>query len=907
MAIQPVQMNIDTTKSQQPVRQKKVVKPYLEAEGAVSTETLVKPLPPKGHLIKNDLKTGVKYFFNDIAYDAKSIKNGFNGTANDHQLGRLNDIGLKLGGLGIATYLASITTNPKARIMEYVGLGAFLTSMDLYPKLAIYAPAKMKSGYNVGKEYIDDQGRKKSVLQDSNYVPFDMFLAETPDEDLMAIADDMGIPKDAKNRKELAKEQVRKNAIQNQTLWMMTAGFATPILTALICFGLENYVVGPALESQRNSKYNKMISDLLKRTNDMSIEISSDYSNDLSKKVSKFLETYKGKEIPREEFKELLNILTEGLDNEAAAGVKEDVTKLLRQEKKGTDFFFVDKQSVEDAINTMKKSLGRTAPEEYEKILVPSEAEFEELIKKISKDAKLESGVTLSREELESLKGSLRELIDKKINESSGVDKTHLNKLKVKTSDKAKLSLQKQYSYMLPEESFTKLVDLSKILGEFKEINLKLLKCESFKFEYAPETVLARSYAKFEKTFLKELGFTTQELKVMRESEEYAAKLIDSKLTELAKDESHYREVMRKFSDIISDMEGSLHGKNSNESMIKDLITAYENNYHKTAQRLQKLGNGDFAKSIKKLVAEDPATLKNSITSVSDLYAWMDGVNVTLTKELDELKAKMEANGTWWKSGEGGYEAREKYAIEHSKGVGSSKRLMMDRLRARYAGVRNSFNRVIHLMDLYKREANMEEAVKGIDILSNKPEYISELFRKGKESVLRGYTADYILKNETTNNPRLYQDLMNVIFSTANEITGLGNMSKLTKDSLTNVKGSVGGSVQERFGTYLTRFRNILMNDSTDFLKQRHLLNPYLRAQYHKDAISSESRFNLVAKSPLDMIREGAGRKYADTKWLKVVSGIAGGVFGVALLAQLGFGKIRNPHKIEKQVKNESN
>ena len=44
-------------------------------------------------------------------------------------------------------------------------------------------------------------------------------------------------------------------------------------------------------------------------------------------------------------------------------------------------FFFVDKLSVEDAINTMKKSLGRTAPEEYEKILVPSEAEFEELIK----------------------------------------------------------------------------------------------------------------------------------------------------------------------------------------------------------------------------------------------------------------------------------------------------------------------------------------------------------------------------------------------------------------------------------------------------------------------------------------------------------------------------------------------
>ena len=130
MAIQPIQLNIE----QNQPSQKKAHTPYRQAEGIITTENLVKPLPPKGHLIHDNIGNSVKYFFEDIAYDMKSVKNGFNGTANDHQLGRLNDVGLKLGGVGIAAYLASRTTNPKARLMEYVGLITFLTSMSLYPK-----------------------------------------------------------------------------------------------------------------------------------------------------------------------------------------------------------------------------------------------------------------------------------------------------------------------------------------------------------------------------------------------------------------------------------------------------------------------------------------------------------------------------------------------------------------------------------------------------------------------------------------------------------------------------------------------------------------------------------------------------------------------------------------------------
>ena len=200
MTVRPVQFNIQQSVS---FKKKEAYKSYLEAEGAVHTDNNVKPLPPKGHLVHDKFGNGVKYFFKDIAYDMKAVKDGFKGTANDHQLGRLNDVGLKLGGIGIATYLASKTNDPKVRLMEYVGLGTFLTVMSIYPKLFINAPAKLKHGFDIDKQYIDDQGRKKSVMQDANYIPYDMYRAEYSDEDLQKIGDKLGIPKDIKNRNKI--------------------------------------------------------------------------------------------------------------------------------------------------------------------------------------------------------------------------------------------------------------------------------------------------------------------------------------------------------------------------------------------------------------------------------------------------------------------------------------------------------------------------------------------------------------------------------------------------------------------------------------------------------------------------------------------------------------------------------
>ena len=239
MAINPIQPNIEPQKT------------YRDATTPIKTDSLVHPLPAEGHLVHDRLLSIPKFWLKDIAYDIRCVKNGLKGTAKDHETGRLNDVGLKLGGLGIATYLASRTTNPKMRVMEYAGLGTFLASMSLYPMIAINGPSRLVQGFDIGKEYIDDQGRKKSVFQDGNYIPYDLYKGEFAGEDLEIIGDRMGIPRGIKNRDELTKEQMRKIAIQNNTLWMLSAGFATPVMTALICCGLEQ-ILSPAMEIIRN-------------------------------------------------------------------------------------------------------------------------------------------------------------------------------------------------------------------------------------------------------------------------------------------------------------------------------------------------------------------------------------------------------------------------------------------------------------------------------------------------------------------------------------------------------------------------------------------------------------------------------------------------------------------------------
>ena len=65
--------------------------------------------------------------------------------------------------------------------------------------------------------------------------------------------------------------------------------------------------------------------------------------------------------------------------------------------------------------------------------------------------------------------------------------------------------------------------------------------------------------------------------------------------------------------------------------------------------------------------------------------------------------------------------------------------------------------------------------------------------------------------------------------------------------------------------------------------------------------------FNLVGQTPVDMAKGAAARRFATQKWVRIIATITGSVFGVALLAQLGFGKLSNPQNLQKQVNDDTN
>ena len=858
MAISPIQTNIENTKSH---------KHYNEATKPVKTKNNVKPLAPEGHLVHDRLMQMPKFFLKDFAYDLKAVRDGFRGTANDHQTGRLNDVGIKLGGIGIATMLAARTTNPIARIMEYAGLGAFLAAMSIFPKVAIQAPSRMMHGFDTGIEYIDDQGRKKSVFQDSNYIPFDMYQGERPSEDLDIIGDRLGIPRDIKNRHDVIKEQMRKIATQNNTLWMLTAGFATPVIAALTCFGLER-LIAPAYANVKNMAYNSRISHALKATQNMPINPDEIASNNLSKKVENILKNYKGKELPTSELDDIVRLLTNEMPSGVSEGIKEDLTNILTQEKNG---FVVKENITDDIISSIKKSLPKNNQTVMEKVFVPTKEEITNILNEYE---------TITSDNLLEIKSKLKEISANKIKNDATLSNDMKEYLKAfqnnNLMEDISKNLQKEKSHFLTEKSMKEIIDFAKIFGEFKHNEKLLDKYTNFKFEYNSETVLARSYAKFEKTLFNVLDIKFKDLKQMKESETFAKEILDRKLNELVKDEAKYNKAISKLTKAMSEMEIALNGRNAEGSHVKDLITAIENNYNITAQRLEKAGN--FKNTINKLVKEDVKTLSNSINSREELFDFMDGIRADKTLEKHGID----------------------YAKANAKGVGSAKDAAISRIFERYQGANNSFNRILHTMDVYKRELPTGE-------------YDKEILKKGKDILLTGTSSENTLKHNTINNASFYKDIMNTIYrveqyeggNPENIVKGKGYITEATKKAMSGENDIASGKVLDRFQNYINRFRNIVGNKAIDFTKPEHILDNNIRA-YEKGQ-KPMTMFNLVAQSPVDFVKGAADRRYGTQKWLRIVSAIGAGVIGATVLAQYGFGKLKNPHNLKKQVSDDKN
>ena len=184
----------------------------------------------------------------------------------DNNLGRLNDLGMKVGGLLIASFLALHSKSKNEAAMRFIGTGAFFASMKLWPKIFINLPAKLIHKVDPGKKYISAQGDKKDFYLDNQFLPWDI----TP----------------IKDEKEQRRHQ--KVALQNRTLWMATAGASVPLMTALMSNQLEPVVartiaLHSADEINRNAKnieeYIKSAKPVVKHEQEIA-QLCEQYKND---------------------------------------------------------------------------------------------------------------------------------------------------------------------------------------------------------------------------------------------------------------------------------------------------------------------------------------------------------------------------------------------------------------------------------------------------------------------------------------------------------------------------------------------------------------------------------------------------------------------------------------------------
>jgi hypothetical protein len=285
-------------------------------DNTLYNRTFTKPLPPRGRLLNSTFyPVGIT---RDIKYNTKALVHGINGKANDHELGKLNDMGMLAGAAAIAAYLFKTNKTPLTKGMEIVGPAAFFASMALWPKLAIQLPAMIIHGVDPMKQYKDSQGRVKPFYQDPQFIPWDLYSDKAIDR----IGDRLGVSKEMPNRRAYTEEKMRKIALQSNTLWMLTAGFATPLMTALACNRLEK-----PLAEKLDEMTNKQADNILKNfaANTKKLRDPS-----IAKEIKQVIADYTGKNADENAVQRIAKILTKNETPMMTDLITQDLENLIK-------------------------------------------------------------------------------------------------------------------------------------------------------------------------------------------------------------------------------------------------------------------------------------------------------------------------------------------------------------------------------------------------------------------------------------------------------------------------------------------------------------------------------------------------------------------------------------------------
>ena len=831
--------------------------PDFDIQRELDNRTFIKPLHGKGRLLRENIFNAPAIMVKDAIYDAKAFHHAAKGQANDHELGKLNDVGLKLGGLAIAAYLFTKKQTPMTKGMEFVGLASFLASMAIWPKLAIQLPAKLIHGVNVQQEYEDSFGRKKSFYQDPQFIPWDLYK----DEEIQKIGDRLGVDKDIPNRRDFIQEKMKKLAIQNNTLWMLTAGFATPIMSALICNQTEPY-----LAKYLNNRQNKQADKILDNFSDY---VKKHQDNTIRKNIEKIIELHKDKPVNKELAELITNTLTEGMDLVTAESFKADLNAILTD---GT--YTIDENTAKNVTKSLQKKLdGHKFSKEFMETVIPNE---EQMIKLFRENNLFNSNTD---------KTGFQKIIDKimltiednvnayngRVPEAEREELDYVKKLIVSNKgDKhpIKRVLDKLKSSKLNSTLQSKLRHVANLISGFKAETAALDEYALKKVGSAPETVVANYWNNISKDLLKTFGITPKEIEKVRFDEHLMGALLREKFEKIASDKTTYDKVMGELIAKVAHLNSEIKPSDLNAPILK---------------------------------------LDNSMTDAQKLAMQSKYDNIVDSKFTQFANDMKEAG--FHKT------ARAVIGVNAGDNAGTLKNIQKSFVSDRLLGVKSSFYRLINTLDMYRRIATIE--TNGSPSINGLPREVKEeLIELCKIVTLEGHSSDsatkfFMLRNPspspdtdpievkdgkvvnkyfgkaagTTDIPGdkyFYQDTMKFIFEDAMHLdTATLSDNSIIKDEITKYRSLVLDNIG---GEYY-------------FPKPRHLIRP------RNDNASSELKFLLTGIAPNELFTKAGQQAFNTRKWLKIFGGFGAGLLGVTVLAQFFLGKTKTPDK--KVVKND--
>ncbi len=570
---------------------------------AHNTPIGVRPAPSKARLVHENFFQSIGSTIKSYGDYAKYFYNAaFKGEGKDYNVGKINDLSIRAGSLGIAAVLATSKMFPFAKGMEFVGLGTWFASMAVWPHI-LGAPIKALYGVNINKEYIDSEGRRKYVYEDNQYRPMDIYryadLNGKPlspeeyykkyDKDyiyLDKMGDKLGVPRNIKNRNEATMNRAAQVAVQGKTLWMLTAGVMTPVVSSIVADALQTPLKNQ-LEKTRYNKASKNLKalesqiDTLKNSGNRDINgIMSALKITVSPKdqaAFNALLTDSGVMTP-EQFQKLQDFIDtkffgSGYKNSLSAAMKRGadmtepkvfITKELKETIKN-----ITTESVKELLDKIPAETKAKLPEGLLNYQGISEKQINEIIAGVlqTEGIPFDESRTIAFENItkplgyNSRNGLMQAVTQKTLEPfafSNLKDKDkktpqraplhNFNRaLKDTINAKLKAYFDTKRSFVVDKAEMQKIFNFAFTNNELQK---KLKEFEQTSIQNISESMTAINWERVPKKYLKTIGFTEGEMAILATQDATSAsKVLSKKFSEIVQDSEKYKKVIKEMAD----------------------------------------------------------------------------------------------------------------------------------------------------------------------------------------------------------------------------------------------------------------------------------------------------------------------------------------------------------------------